>query len=214
MIIGIVGLENSGKSSVSDYLKKEYNFKHLSFADSLKEAVGAIFCWPVEMLQGKTNESRIWREEVDEWWAKRLGIPNLTPRWVLQQWGTEVGRRAFHNNIWIASMERKLSTFNSHIVIDDCRFKNEFESVRKNGGIIIKVNRGDFPEWHNTAYNELRYLRDYGYETGWESQMKGLYPDVHISEWGWLLEKVDYTIENNGTLNDLKDKVDVIIKNQ
>jgi hypothetical protein len=35
------------------------------------------------MLEGLTLESRIKREEVDEWWSKRLNIKNLTPRWVL-----------------------------------------------------------------------------------------------------------------------------------
>lgn len=200
MIIGVVGLAGSGKSKVSEFLKKKYVFTQLSFADSLKEAVGAIFCWPVEMLQGKTEESRKWREEVDEWWANRLGISNLTPRWVLQQWGTEVGRYAFHNDIWIASLERKLNSSNANIIIDDCRFKNEFESIRKNNGILIRVNRGEKPEWYETALNK-------------ESQMKELYPNVHISEWGWATEKFDYTIENNGSLIELEDNVNEILKN-
>jgi hypothetical protein len=32
-------------------------------------------------------------------------MPTLTPRWILQYWGTEVCRRAFHDDIWIAALE-------------------------------------------------------------------------------------------------------------
>ena len=29
----------------------------------------------------------------------------ITPRWVLQYWGTEVCRNNFHSDIWVASVE-------------------------------------------------------------------------------------------------------------
>ena len=90
MIFGVLGNIGSGKGAVSEYLQQQYNFQHLSFADSLKEAVSAVFGWPFEMLKGATPESRDWREKPDEWWSRRLQIRNLTPRWVLQHWGTEV----------------------------------------------------------------------------------------------------------------------------
>ena len=110
MIIGICGLIGSGKGTVADILEQEHGFTKISFADSLKDAVAAVFSWPRNLLEGDTDDSRAWREQVDTWWADRLGIPNLTPRWVLQQWGTEVCRSSFHDEIWIASMERKLSS--------------------------------------------------------------------------------------------------------
>ena len=102
---------------------------------------------------------------------------------------------------------------NNNIVIDDCRFINEMESIRKYNGILIKVTRGELPEWYNTALDEVRYLKTYGYETGFESMMAIKYPDVHISEWGWIDEKFDYDIENNGTVEELNNKIDNIIKN-
>jgi len=107
MIIGIAGLIGSGKDTAADYLVNSYGYRRDSFASTLKDAVSAVFGWDRELLEGRTRESREWREEVDLWWSARLDRV-ITPRWVLQQWGTEVGRRSFHDDIWIASMENKL----------------------------------------------------------------------------------------------------------
>jgi hypothetical protein len=211
MLIGLNGLINSGKGAASEYLQQKYNFKHLSFADSLKEAVSAIFGWQFELLKGAIPESRAWREIVDPWWSERLNIPNLTPRWILQQWGTEVGRRSFHPDIWIASLERKLLNSNENIVIDDCRFSNEMTVIKKNHGILIRINRGSLPEWYETALRELEYLKNYEYESGIESEMALKYPTIHVSEWGWIDQKFDYEVDNNGTLEELYKQLDNII---
>jgi hypothetical protein len=48
----------------------------------LKDAVAHVFGWDRTMLEGRTKEAREWREQVDPWWAERLNMPNLTPRWV------------------------------------------------------------------------------------------------------------------------------------
>jgi len=108
MIIGITGLISSGKDTAADYLIRFHGFKKLSYAGTLKDCVASIFGWDREMLEGTTQSSREWREKIDPWWAKRLDMPHLTPRWVLQYWGTEVGRRTFHNDIWVASIENQL----------------------------------------------------------------------------------------------------------
>ena len=128
MIVGVCGLISSGKGTVADILVNEHGFKKLSFADSLKDAVAAVFNWPRYLLEGDTEASREWRERVDPWWAERLGIPNLTPRLILQQWGTEVCRDSFHNDIWIHSLAAKLGDGN--YVIPDTRFPNEIEMIQ------------------------------------------------------------------------------------
>ena len=214
MIIGLNGLIGSGKGAASEYLQQYYNFKRISFADSLKEAISVIFGWPVELLQGATPESREWREQIDDWWSNRLQIPNLTPRWILQQWGTEVGRKSFHQDIWVASLENKLVNSTDNFVIDDCRFKNEMSIIQKNGGSLIRINRGTLPEWYSTAINELEYIEKYEYETGFESMMAAKYPEVHVSEWGWVNQPFDYEIDNNGTIEDLHKKLDEILERE
>ena len=189
MIIGCVGFQGSGKDTVADYLCNIYGFKRDSFAATLKDAVAAVFGWDRELLEGRTTESRAWREQVDAWWANRLNMPNLTPRLVLQLWGTEVARRAFHDDTWIASLENKLSKAHNDIVITDVRFPNEIQAVRNAGGVVIRVVRGPEPAWYDLAINAnsggqiaKEMLADVG---------------VHPSEWAWIGTKFDAILDNN-----------------
>jgi len=108
MIIGICGFIGSGKDTIADYLVNFHEFRRDSYAGTLKDAVAAVFNWDRELLEGRTKEARAWREQVDPWWAERLNMPDLTPRLALQLWGTEVCRKGFHDDIWIASVENKL----------------------------------------------------------------------------------------------------------
>ena len=111
MIIGISGLIGSGKDTVADYLVNVHEFRRESFAGTLKDAVSAVFGWDRTLLEGRTKASREWREQVDTWWAARLNMPNLTPRWVLQYWGTEVMRRGFHDIFGLPALKTKLETY-------------------------------------------------------------------------------------------------------
>lgn len=186
MIIGVCGLIGSGKGTVSDILVEEHGFKKISFADSLKDAVAAVFSWDRELLEGDTDVSRMWRETKDTWWADRLGIPDLTPRLILQLWGTEVCRTGFHNDIWIASLERKLRS-NTNYVIPDTRFPNEVNLIKKISGEIWCVKRGPDPKWF------VQY------------QLGGSPPNhIHSSEWEWARSKFNKTLENDRTVDDLK----------
>ena len=145
MIIGICGFIGSGKDTIADYLVNLHHFRRESFANSLKDAVAHVFGWDRTLLEGRTKHSREWREKRDDWWSERLGI-EITPRFILQQWGTEVCRKAFHDDIWIASLENKLRTSTDNIVISDCRFPNEIKSIKDAGGMVIRVKRGPEPE--------------------------------------------------------------------
>ncbi len=203
MIIGICGFIGSGKDTVADYLVNFHEFRRESFASTLKDAVSAVFGWDRTMLEGRTKEAREWREQVDPWWAERLDMPTLTPRWVLQYWGTEVCRKAFHDDIWIASLENKLRNSKDHVVISDCRFPNEISSIRNAGGKIIWVQRGELPDWysvaveanngHNWALQELKMRK------------------IHASETAWVGTDFDHIIENNATIDELYTKVRSII---
>jgi hypothetical protein len=195
MIIGVCGFIGSGKDTIADYLVNFHEFRRESFASTLKDAVASVFGWDRTMLEGRTKEAREWREQVDSWWAERLDMPTLTPRWVLQYWGTEVCRKSFHDDIWIASLENKLRTSKDHVVISDCRFPNEIASIKNAGGKIIWVQRGQLPEWYeiavdanrgsNVALNELKRLK------------------IHASETAWVGTEFDLILDNNGTIDEL-----------
>lgn len=197
-IIGVCGLIGGGKGTVADILVGNHSFQKVSFADSLKDMVATVFGWQRHLLEGDTKESREWRERVDEWWSARLAIPNLTPRWVLQYWGTDVCRVNFHQDIWIASVENKLSKIinggsaylTNNIVIPDTRFPNEIKMIRKLGGEVWGVRRGEDPDW-------MIKLIQYGEQPN----------DIHPSEWSWVRENLDQLINNDGTLVELEEKV-------
>lgn len=203
-IIALVGLIGSGKDTVADFLVDDFDFKRESFAGTLKDTISAVFGWDRELLEGKTAAARVWREEVDEWWSTRLNIPNLTPRYVLQYWGTEVCRVGFHTDIWVASLESKLRNSQYNTVITDCRFPNEINSLKKNGAKIIWVKRGPLPIWYETAC-----AANSGDERAKE-ELKSF--NVHASETSWAGTQFDLEINNNGTISDLRDMVNIIAK--
>ena len=195
MIIGICGFIGSGKDTIADYLVNFHEFRRESFASTLKDAVAAVFGWDRTMLEGRTKEAREWREQVDPWWAAKLDMPTLTPRWVLQYWGTEVCRKAFHDDIWIASLENKLRNSRDNIVISDCRFPNEIESLKRAGGNIVWVQRGTLPDWYTDAVSANQ-----GNNVGLNAMKLR---KIHASEWAWLGSDFDVVVDNNGSIDDL-----------
>jgi hypothetical protein len=205
MIVGICGLIGSGKDTIADYLVNFHEFRRESFARSLKDAVAAVFGWDRDMLEGRTKQSREWREQVDFWWSSRLGM-KITPRWILQNWGTEVCRQGFHDDIWIASLENKLRNSKDNVVISDCRFPNEVSAIKKNDGIILWVQRGDLPDWYDIAVdanlgdkNSLKIMNEIG---------------IHPSEWKWIGTDFDLVLDNNHTLNELYNKIETLVINK
>jgi len=197
MIIGICGFIGSGKDTAANYLVGWHGFRRDSFAGALKDAVAAVFGWDRELLEGLTTEARAWREQVDPWWAERLGMPNLTPRWILQYWGTEVCRTGFHDDIWIAALENRLRTRAGHTVISDVRFPNEVASIRNAGGRIVWIKRGPDPEWCSTLV-EMRQNSTLGICTDYMRQF-----NVHASEWAWVGTEFDAVVDNNGSVDEL-----------
>lgn len=193
-IIAICGLIGSGKDTIADYLCNFYHFKRDSFASTLKDSVACVFGWDRELLEGRTKYSREWREQVDHWWAQRLSMPNLTPRFVLQNWGTEVCRVGFHDDIWIASLENRIRTSKDNIVITDCRFPNEIQALKRLDATIVRVKRGSDPDWFQVA-------------TQAPELMKTAYPKIHASEYSWASTKFDVVVDNNGSIEDLYNSV-------
>ena len=209
MIIGVCGFIGSGKDTIADYLTNFHGFRRESFANSLKDAVAYVFGWDRTMLEGRTKTAREWREQVDPWWAERLGMPTLTPRWVLQYWGTEVCRKAFHDDIWIASLENKLRNSKDDIVISDCRFPNEIKSIKEAGGIVIRVKRGDDPEWYRDAAD----MNAGDKCINWALATKRMeLRKIHASETAWVGTKFDAVLTNDGTIDDLMAKVKDLVQ--
>ena len=210
MIIGVCGFIGSGKDTIADYLVNIHQFRRESFANTLKDAVAQVFGWDRDMLEGRTRQSREWRERVDPWWANRLNMPDLTPRWILQYWGTEVCRRAFHDDIWIAALENKLRNSQDDIVISDCRFPNEIKSIKAAGGIVIRVARGAEPEWYDAAVSANRGPDG---NVSWAlSRAKLERLNVHASESSWVGTKFDAEVDNNSSMDHLLNQINDLVQ--
>lgn len=210
MIVGLVGLIGSGKGTVGQMLI-DAGYKQESFAGTLKDAAASIFGWPRHLLEGDTDQSRHWRELKDHWWAEKLNVENFTPRLALQLLGTEVFRDSFHPDIWILSLENKLRKTNTDTVITDVRFPNEIGLIQKNGGVIVRVKRGPNPDWMTAAYM-LNTMDHDTIPTEDLVYFKHQISQVHPSEYSWVGCKVDYRIDNDGTMDDLRSKVSNLLQ--
>lgn len=207
-IIGIVGFIGSGKDTVADYLVNFHGFRRESFANSLKDAVSTVFGWDRELLEGRTKQSREWRETRDEWWSKRLK-KDITPRWVLQYWGTEVVRKGFHDDMWVASLENRLRSSTDDIVITDCRFPNEIKAIRNAGGRVVRIKRGPEPDWFDDAKS---MNRGPARNMSWALSKHNIEQlGIHASETAWVGTKFDVTLTNNGTLDELYNQIELNI---
>ena len=185
MLIGLVGLIGSGKDTVAERLVTQHGFERDSFAKSLKDATASIFGWDRELLEGNTKESREWREQPDIFWSKKFN-KEITTRWVLQYFGTEVCRGGMLDSVWVDSLIARYQGKNT--VISDTRFVNEIKTIRDHGGNIVLIKRGEVPSRE-------------------EMQASG----AHQSEWDWIGCKFDYVIENNSTFEALNYQIDDLI---
>jgi len=197
MIVGVLGWMGSGKGTIGDHLVANHGFRSISFASSLKDAVAVIFRWPRHMLEGDTEESRAWREQPDEYWSRKMD-QRVTPRWVLQNIGTDVLRHHFYDGIWIASLEKAMMDMDGNFVITDVRFPNEIRMLKTMGGHLWWVRRGPLPQWYQCAAR-------------CPDMMPVSWPGVHSSEYEWVAHGPFTVIDNDGGLDDLRSKVDGLL---
>ena len=188
MIIGICGLIGSGKGTVADILVDQ-GFKKVSFADKLKDGVSTIFGWDRAMLEGDTDESRQWREQRDDFWCDETQM-EVTPRLVLQLFGTDCMRDGFYDGVWVSLLKKTILDNPGNYVVPDVRFENEIKMIRSIGGEVWEVKRNSDPEW----------LIEY--------ETTGVEPTtVHPSEWRWIKASKDEVITNDSTLEELNRQV-------
>ena len=192
MIIGLCGEQGCGKDTVANILISEYGFIKLTFASTLKDVVAILFSWPRDLLEGLTEESRLWRETVDDFWSEKLSIPSFTPRKSLQMIGTDLFRIHFNNDIWINIVENKIGATlknnpNTNIVISDCRFANEFSLIKQ------------FPDSHI-----ITILRE-------KNIIKNL---AHSSETEWVNYNFDAILQNDNSIDDLKSNLKSLLNSR
>ena len=203
-VIGLMGFKGSGKDTVANILT-EYDYTTISYAETLKQCLCVIFGWDIEMINGHTAESRKWRDEVDHWWADKLGIPDFTPRLAMTKVGTDLFRKHFDENIWVYSLINKINNIKGNVVVTDIRFKNEHYFIDNIPNSSIYRVRRFTPEWENI-----------GIKASFGDQYSISYLDelnIHESEWDWLSCSYETEIPNEGGFTDLAKNVEKIIIN-
>ena len=199
MIVGLLGFIGSGKGTAGDILK-DMGFTPISFAKGVKDVTAEMFGWPRHLLEGDTQHSREWREKPDNFWSSEFG-KEFTPRYALQLMGTEVGRDVFHKDFWVIKLKNYIDNApEQNFVITDVRFQNEISFINKHGGTLIEIKRGITPHWYEIA---AKANRGDSHAELWMEERSG----VHESEWKWVGGDIDHTIDNVGSLEDLKKKL-------
>lgn len=98
----------------------------------------------------------------------------------LQNLGVAV-REHVDPDAWLSRALRDIDKSNDPVVVTDCRFLNEIDAIRNRGGIIVRVNR------------------------------PGIGPaNDHVSEREWATTLPDGVIDNDGTIEELREKVGML----
>lgn len=200
-LIGISGLAGSGKDTVCNImiqiLKSKHNitFERKAYADVLKERLIIDFGLTYSQLYGDKKEEPDFRypkpkKEFSTLFDKSYENGSLqkteywTPRELMQFVGTDC-YKAVDRLFWIKALY-KFYSFGTNWIVTDCRFEEEVDAVLERGGIHIAVRRD------NNPYVTTKHIS--------ENNKIGLY-------------KVDFEINNGGSLSDLQDQIEVLLYN-
>src|SRR5574343_344613 len=118
----------------------------------------------------------------------------------MQTIGTDLFRKHFNDEIWVLSLENKLSSIIStqKVIISDVRFPNEIKLVRSFGGEIFEVQGPEKPEYYDLA-------RMLNVGNAPLDELKVRFTDLHESEYAWIgLNEPDHLIPNNSTVEALE----------
>ena len=200
-LIGISGKMGSGKDTLSivmNYIADDnapdsigrwtqdvddFAYKNKKYSEKLKYMV----CFLIGCNRSDLEDREFKEKELGEEWD------GLTPRKLLQLLGTEAGRQIIHPNIWVNALfadhennkSEWLSATNSKWIVTDVRFPNEANIIKEKGGIMIRINRPQYLD-NGLVIRKNEHLSE-----------------TSLDEY----DKFDYVIENDGTVQDLIDKV-------
>jgi hypothetical protein len=149
MLPSIIGLYSpsagSGKSEVAKRLCGVHGYTLVKFADPLKAMARGLFegmgisAGTIErMIEGDLKEQPI------------PGLKSATPRQVMQTLGTEWGREAIEEDLWVKTGVKKAQSIidaGGRVVIDDMRFPNEWAYVYgMDNSMLVAVHRPGQPK--------------------------------------------------------------------
>lgn len=138
-VVAFTGVAGSGKSTAASYLIEKHGYFRVRFAGPLKAAMAAMGFSEAE-IEGELKET------------PNDALGGKTPRYAMQTLGTEWGRNCIIDDFWIRLWRRDVDAVlasGGRVVVDDCRFPNEAQAIRKLGGDIFKIEgRGGIAGGH------------------------------------------------------------------
>jgi hypothetical protein len=177
--LALCGRLRSGKDTAAQYLTIFYDFQPFAFADPLKRYLHEIF-------------PHVPREP--------------KPRRLLQLFGQKL--REIDPDVWVNLTMHKIdeylrqhacdcSPLKPRVVVTDCRQQNEYDRLRAEGFVFIRINADD----------ELRIKR--ALEAGDDFTVHDLAHETEL-----LVDSfdVDYEVDNNGTTPELYEQIDAIMR--
>ncbi len=129
MIIGLVGVAGSGKTTAAKFLMDLRGFQRIPFAQPLKKMIEALG-YDRSLLDGPARAKEVPLEAFN----------GRTLREAMQTLGTEWGRVQFGDDFWVNMWEREAEKY-ERIVVDDVRFPNEAAKIKELGGLIVRLRR-------------------------------------------------------------------------
>lgn len=184
-VIGVAGQLRNGKDMTSDYLAEKLEFKRAAFASNVKK----IFC----------DTFGVDLDFVEKWKTSAESPPgfNMNVRQALQFIGD--GFRKIKSDIWIDLVFRNNP---EKIVISDVRYVNELKKIKEKNGVNILIYRpGYLNQETNDSEAQIRPFVEYFLNEGKEGRV-----DAEDK-----FSLVDFFIINDGTLEDLYNKIDNLI---
>ncbi len=208
MIIGINGKIGSGKDTVGKIIqwltKPELDGQYIGFQTYDDYTLQKLSPFKIKKFAGKLKQigsilSGIDAGMFEDQDFKKLDMApewGMTYREFLQKLGTEAMRDGLHTNVWVNALFADYQPIGwepedvSNWIITDMRFPNEMEAVVEKNGITIRV------------------VRDYALRGGPEDPK-----NLHPSETALDKHTMHYEIINDGTIEDLIEKVrEILIK--
>lgn len=212
-LLGISAKIGCGKDTFFEILQEKTGgfYENKKFAAKLKTIASLITNIPFEKFEDQEFKKTFLSDEwsylsKDEILTDGIGLmmKKMTVREFLQKLGTEAMRDNLHTNVWVNALfseytssffkescdfskrvsfeemiiKRNNFEYHPNWCITDMRFPNEYDAIKSRGGILIRINRPDVTS------------------------------NDHPSETSLDNFKFDYVINNDGTLEDFKLKVE------
>ena len=128
-LILISGKKQCGKDTIGEYLVKNYSYKQISFADELKRQC-LLFVQKILSYKQITLD-HFYNNILKETPIEISIIGRITPRKILQDYGTLLIRN-WYPDYWVKFVIEKIKIQKySNVVITDVRFPNEISLIRE-----------------------------------------------------------------------------------